>query len=52
MRIVEAGEELGLDRFKGMLEEKRALPANAFADTLLDDCLTVVRENLGTKLVR
>jgi len=39
MRIVEAGEELGLDRFKGMLEEKRALPANAFADTLLDDVL-------------
>jgi serine phosphatase RsbU (regulator of sigma subunit) len=38
--IVEAtdssGEELGLDRFKGMLEEKHALPADAFADTLLD----------------
>jgi sigma-B regulation protein RsbU (phosphoserine phosphatase) len=41
--IVEAtnssGEELGLDRFKGMLEAKRALPANAVADTLLDDVL-------------
>jgi len=38
--IVEAtdstGEELGLDRFKGMLKEKHALPADAFADNLLD----------------
>ena len=37
--IVEAtnssGEEFGLDHFKGTLEEKRTLPANAFADTLL-----------------
>jgi len=38
--IVEAGnssgEEFGMDRFKGMVEENHALPADQFADTLLD----------------
>ena len=41
--IVEAtnssGEEFGMDRFKGMLEEKHALPADVFADTLVDGVL-------------
>ncbi|HEY6290017.1 MAG TPA: SpoIIE family protein phosphatase [Terriglobia bacterium] len=41
--IVEAtnssGEELGLSRFKGMLEEKRELSADAFADTMVDGVL-------------
>src|SRR5215472_6454157 len=38
--IVEArnssGEEFGMDRFKIMVEENHALPADRFADTLLD----------------
>jgi phosphoserine phosphatase RsbU/P len=38
--IVEArnssGEEFGMDRFKGMVEENHALPPGRFADTLLD----------------
>jgi phosphoserine phosphatase RsbU/P len=38
--IVEAknssGEEFGTDRFKGMVEENHALPADRFADTVLD----------------
>jgi phosphoserine phosphatase RsbU/P len=38
--IVEArnssGEEFGMDRFKGMVEENHALPADRFADAVLD----------------
>jgi phosphoserine phosphatase RsbU/P len=31
-----SGEEFGMDRFKGMVEENHALPADRFADTVLD----------------
>jgi serine phosphatase RsbU (regulator of sigma subunit) len=38
--IIEArnpsGEEFGIDRFKGIVEGNHALPADQFADTLLD----------------